>query len=142
MAIDAVQDKALRKASASDFERFGNLPPSKGYASAARTVSLATGLPSRAWLWPFCLLAARPSASALRLLLFPFASSLSLVTSTQSSLAIPPPPLPSPVRPAHEYQCTSRGASGTAWYLACSPAQSRSSSPAAGRQGVIRSSGR
>ena len=74
--------------------------------------------------------------------LFPFENSLSLVTSALSSLAIPPPPLPRPVRSAHEYQCTSRGASGMAWYLAGLPAPSRSSSPAADAEGVIRSPGR
>ncbi|KAM7240271.1 hypothetical protein CapIbe_008177 [Capra ibex] len=51
-------------------------------------------------------------------------------------------PRKGPVRSAHEYQCTSRGASGTAWYLAGSPAPSRSSSTAADAEGVIRSPGR
>lgn len=125
--------QSLQKTSASDFERFWNPLPSTGYGSEARTWSAATDLPSRVWLRPFCLLATSPVTrsyphpgpsppSSL-----PYESSLSLVTSTLSSLAVPPSPLPSPVRSAHEYQCTSWGASGTAWYLACSPAWRRSS---------------
>lgn len=92
MAIDAVLDKALRKTSASDFERFWNLLPSKGYVSAAKTLSVATGLPSRAWLWPFCLLATTPVPS--------FFSSLLKVASLWLLLAgslLQSRPLPCPV---------------------------------------------
>ena len=141
MAIDPAQNKALRKTSASDSERLWKLLPRKGYASAAGPVSAAPGLPSRAWLRPF-LSACHPPLRVRPRLLFPFENSLSLVTSARSSPAIPPPPLPRPVRSAHEYQCTCRGASGTAWYLAGLPAPSRSSSPATDAEGVIRSPGR
>lgn len=129
MEIDRAQNKALQKTSASDFERFWNRLPSTGYRSAVRTLSLATDLSSRVWLRPFCL-PAIPHPFPCPRLLFPVESSLSLVTSTLSSLAIPPPPLPSAVRSAHEYQCTSWGASGTAWYLPRSPACSSSPIPA------------
>ncbi|KAB1275399.1 hypothetical protein Cadr_000010289 [Camelus dromedarius] len=67
--------------------------------SSAKTLSAATDLPSRAWLWPSCLLATHPATLLPLLLLFPFESSLPLVTLPCPP--VQPRPLPCPVRVWH-----------------------------------------